>query len=58
MLGVKFTAQTMIKTVGAENSAFQVYGVHQLAHQIMASKFGVLSITVPPGKTTKLRLAK
>jgi hypothetical protein len=53
MPGAEFTAQIMTKTVGAGNSALQVFGVRRLAHPIMAGKSGGLSITALPVKTTK-----
>jgi hypothetical protein len=50
MPGAGFTALTTTQNVAAENSALPVSGVLQQAHQIMASKYGGLSIIVPPGK--------
>jgi len=58
MPGAEFTAQTTTKTAVVGNSALQAYGVRRLAHQIMASKFGGLSTTVLPGKTSKLRFSE
>lgn len=53
MPGPEFTAQIMTKTVDVVNSVLQVYGARRLAHPIMASKYGELSITALPVKTTK-----
>lgn len=55
MPGVEFIAHIMTKTVGAGNSALQVYGVHQLTHLTTAGKSGGLSITALPAKMTSLR---
>jgi len=51
MPGAECTVQTTTKIAAVGNFALQVYGVRQLAHQIMASKFDGLSTTVLPGKT-------
>ncbi len=53
MPGVEFIAQTTIKIVAAVSFAFQVFGVHQQTHQIMASKFGGLSIIALPGEAVE-----
>lgn len=53
MPGAEFIAQTMIKIVAVESSAFQVFGVHQRTHQITAGKLNGLSTIVLPGKTVE-----
>jgi hypothetical protein len=58
MHGAGFTAQTMTKTAGVGSSVLQVSGVRHLTHQIMASKFGALSITALQERPFKSRLLK
>jgi hypothetical protein len=53
MPGAGFTAPTTTMNVVAESSVFQAFGVHQSIRQITASKYGGLSITALPAKTTK-----
>jgi len=53
MPGAEFIAQKMIKIVAVGSSAFQVFGVHQQTHQIMAGKFDELSTIALPGKTVE-----
>jgi hypothetical protein len=53
MPGADFIAQTTIKIAAAESSAFQVFGVHQQTHRIMACKFDGLSTIALPGKTVE-----
>ena len=53
MHGVEFIAQTTIKIAAVGNSAFQVFGVHQQAHQITAGRFDGLSAIVLPGRTVE-----
>lgn len=56
--GAEFIAQTMTKTAGVGSSALQVSGVRQVTHQIMAGKFGALSITVLQERRSKSRFLK
>ena len=51
--GAEFTAPIMTKNAGVGNSALLVFGVRRLAHPIMAGKYGGLSITALPARTTK-----
>ena len=53
MPGAGFTAPTTTMNVVAESSVLQAFGVHQSIRQITASKYGGLSITALPAKTTK-----
>lgn len=53
MPGVGFTVPTTTQNVAVENSALPVSGVLQQAHQIMASKYDLLSIIAPPGKAVE-----
>jgi len=48
-----FTAPTTTMNVVAESSELQAFGVHQSIRQITVSKYGGLSITARPAKTTK-----
>lgn len=55
MPGAGFSAQTMTKIVDVGNFVFQVYGVRQPTHLIMAGRFGGLLTTAPPAKAARTR---
>jgi hypothetical protein len=56
MPGAGFTVPTTTQNVAVENSALPVFGALRPVHQIMANKYGELSIIAPTGKAIEPRI--